>query len=73
MNARFAIFQKRRIAPFARIPASNPHRMQPTHKNRKLCRSLIKKICANFAEFLQEKFVIIQIPLFFLGVMSPVL
>jgi len=34
-NARFAIFQKSRIAPFARIPASNPHFMQPTLKNEK--------------------------------------
>jgi hypothetical protein len=29
-NARFAIFQKCRIAPFARIPASNPYLTQPT-------------------------------------------
>ncbi len=30
MNARFAIFQKCRIAHFARIPASTPNLMQPT-------------------------------------------
>jgi len=29
-NTRFAIFQKYRIADFARIPASNPNIMQPT-------------------------------------------
>jgi len=33
MNPRFAIFQKCRIAHFARIPASKPHLMQPTLKN----------------------------------------
>jgi hypothetical protein len=37
------------------VPASNLHLMQPTHKKQKLCRSLIKKICANFAEIFTGK------------------
>ena len=56
MNARFAIFQKRRIAPFARIPATSPYLMQPTHKNRKLCRSLKKKFVRTLRNFNRKNF-----------------
>ena len=56
MNARFAIFQKRRIAPFARIPATSPYLMQPTHKNRKLCRSLKKKFVRTLRNFNRKSF-----------------
>ncbi len=49
-------FSKNTASHLSPGPASTPNLMQPTQKNRKLCRSLIKKLCELCGIFYRKNF-----------------